>query len=201
MTLTSGQKYQLGTVVGLVVAIPLIVGVRLPYLYTSVSFSLRAFVLFPLLLLLGLYFGYFRKNRRGQTRMQVVAGRLSKWEAGKFALKFLLALPIMSALFAWLSPAYPACVAQLLKEPYAQSVARRYRVDGIRLWGGPLWSRVFELELIDSETGEIVELPLTRSRYEETHLQIGERVCAKGRMSVFGTIIDATSRDISSCSP
>src|SRR5579864_3574875 len=181
-------------------AAAVLVGYRLPYLYTQFAFQVRFIVLAPALFSALLYFGLVRRNRKNQSRYgEMLAQIPSRTGRIKTAALLIAGSIYMPLVLAWTSAFLAASAAQLSVEPFAQQFARAYRIEDIDSWGGPLWSRVFELRLRDPITGDPVSLPLRRQLYEANNWKPGEMVCIHGRRSIFGEIADVTSRNLTAC--
>lgn len=172
-------------------------GMRLPYLYTELAFSIRAFLLFPALLGLFVYFSmihrwkgqsktlYALRVRRLQTRREKLKG------AALTAFGFLL----IAGGFAWTSVAFPAWITQLFA---SKRYMHEYRINDITARSGAKWSAVFDLEMIGA-TGERVTLRLSRSRYEKSRWKSGDDICVIGRTWILGTVIDDATRYFDKC--
>lgn len=173
-------------------------GMRLPYLYTEFAFQARAFVLFPLLIGTLAYLALiYRTSKQPETlymmRMKQFSTKKEKTRATAWALFGLMLIP---GTIAWTSIAFPAWAAELFaSEPYRHA----YQVMEVKARSGPQWSALFELSLEDMSGGEPVTLRLNRRMYDEHRWKRGEMICVKGRASIFGTVIDATSTDIQQC--
>ena len=171
-------------------------GRRLPYIYTELSDHLRVFGLFPLLLGLMVYFGFiYHKSGEATGYRQ----SMNKLPVGKERVKAtawgLFGLLLISGGLAWTSTAFPAWATNLFA---TERYAYEYSIADITKRNGPVWSALFDLQLIGAE-GDEVTLRLNRIRYERNRWKTGERICVLGRTSVFGTIIDDTTRQLSRC--
>jgi hypothetical protein len=169
-------------------------------LYTPLAFKIRFFVIAPTIFCLLCYGWFFQRHKNNQSFYQSFMAQIqAKRERIKMRLVLVAAFIFLPWAVAWTSAFLSACAAQFSVEPIAQPFARSYRIETIDSWGGALWTRVFELDLRDSKTEESASLPLKRYLYEQHNWKPGEVLCARGRQSIFGTIVDDTSRDISEC--
>lgn len=169
-----------------------VTGTRLSYLYTDFSFQIRAFVLFPLLLIALVYFGFiYHKPNQKTGYKQAMSNLHSRKDRIKTTTWGLLGLILIPATIAWTSIAFPAWAAKLLAtEKYEKS----YEITDITVRSGAVWSTLFDLDLTDPLTKERVVLRLRRSQYDQSHWRSGEHICVQGRASMFGTIIDDVSK-------
>jgi hypothetical protein len=173
-------------------------GLRLPYVYTSLAFLLRVFVMFPLMLsgLTYLCFIYRKPNqltgyKQAMNNLPVGKERVKATAWG------LLGLVLIPGTLAWTSIAFPAWATQLFA---SERYAHVFQINDITVRSGAKWSTVFDLELTDA-SGEKVMLRLSRSRYEMNRWRSGEDICVIGRAWMFGAIVDGTSRDLDRCRP
>jgi hypothetical protein len=172
-------------------------GMRLPFIYTQFTFQSRAFIVFPLLLAICIYCAFIYRNGNQPSGYKQAMNRLpdrkSKLKETAWGVAGFL---LLTGGFAWTSVSFPAWAANLLA---TTAFERTYQINDITTRSGPVWRTLFELKLSDTKTGEEVELPLTRRRYETHHWKIGESICVKGRTSIFGAIADGETRDVESC--
>lgn len=175
----------------------IISGTRLSYLYTEFSFQIRAFVLFPLLLIGLAYFCfiYHKPNQKTGYRqaMSNLRTRKDRIKATAWGLLGLISIP---ATIAWTSVAFPAWAANLLAN---ERYVKAYEISDITVRSGAVWSTLFDLDLMDPSTKESAVLRLRRSQYDQSLWKRGEHICVQGRMSMLGTIIDNVSREVHNC--
>lgn len=173
-------------------------GTRLPYIYTAFATQVRTFVVFPLLLG-GLIYRIYFYRRPGQPsgfewRMSLLSSRGERLKAGLIGV---VGLFLVSGGIAWTSVAFPAWATKLFA---TDVVVHQYVVHEITRRSGPEWSTLFDLELTDARSGESVVLRLPRAQFElNRRWKPGDSICVRGRKSLFGTIVDSTSRDERSC--
>lgn len=172
-------------------------GTRLPYLYRSIDTEIRLYLIFPLLLAITVFYAFiYRKSGDKTGFQQAIENAGSKKERSRVVIYGIGGCLLCPAGIAWTSIAFPAWAAQLVADtPYSHI----YHIDDITLRSGSKWSTLFDLEM-SSPALEPVTLRLNRSRYELNHWKSGDSICVMGRTSVFGTIIDETSRELSRCS-
>lgn len=181
-------------------AVAVLVGYRLPYLYTPFSFQVRFVVIGPALFFALLYFGWIRKNSQHRSPYQQMLVQIpSKVRRIKTAFLLVVGSVYIPWGLAWSTVFLTASAAQLLVPPFAGSFTHTYHIEDIDTWGGPMWTKVYELKLTEPSSGAVVSLPLKRYLYEEHNWKPGEPICVRGRQSIFGTIIDATSRNLAGC--
>lgn len=163
-------------------------GTRLPYLYTEFAFQVRAFFIFPVLLIALIYISFIRRNGNQQTGYMSSMSTLPHWKDKIKATAWgLSGMILISGGCAWSSVAFSAWAAKLLATvPYEGA----YRVESIATRSGAAWSTLFDLHLIDVKLEEKATLRLGRSQWENRHWKAGECIFIRGRTSVFGVIID-----------
>lgn len=195
MRALDGQKVLLiSTAVLALWAGALYLGLRLPYLRTEFGLEVRAYVVFPVLLVVLLYFAFVYKNEKSggrtglQIKMAALPTRRKRWLS---VLTFLAASALMCAFVAWSATIYPAFAAELTAAtPFAQT----YTVENIRVRGGFDRTAFFDLALRPRNGSDQVGLNLGYFSDDKHQWKRGDTICARGRTSIFGTIIDATSR-------
>src|SRR6266853_720697 len=163
---------------------------RLPYLYTSFAFNIRAFVIFPVLTTLISWFLFIRKWREGgKTGYQMAMEKLEKRrERIKQTLLSLVGLILVSSTLAWTSIAFSVWATALIASaPFAQ----RYRVGDIRAV-----SSFYDVSLTGLSGNQEVALRLTPERMQQRNWATGEIVCVCGRSSIFGTIVESIGNDV-----
>ena len=172
-------------------------GTRLPYLHTHFSFLLRAYILFPTLLAPLLYAAFvYRLPNQSIGYIELIKQQSTRVRRMKAAVFSLIGLVLIPGGLAWTSIAFPAWAAEVFaRTPYVHV----YYIEDIKVRSGPVWSTLFDLDLTSIST-KPVTLRLNRSRYESNHWKTGEWICVLGRTSIFGTIIDDTSRYLGRCS-
>ena len=103
---------------------------------------------------------------------------------------------LLCAGFSWTSISYSAWATSVLAR---QELLRQYEIGRSRVWGGPMWSATYDLYLRNEGSGVEVVLPLRRSACEHSHWKSGESICVHGRTWIFGTMIEALTRDMEAC--
>ena len=179
-------------------AVIVVTGIRLPLLRTEFSFTIRAFVLFPALLLI-LWYALFRHRWRAMPD-SLYRMRIKKTAEHSERIKAML-MTIASALFvagglSWTSIAFTGWATELLASNH---YSRVYRIDDITYKSGAKWSALFDLHLIDSHGSEVTLL-LNRADYEQNHWKSDEKICVIGRTWGLGTIMSETTRMLDRCS-
>jgi hypothetical protein len=171
-------------------------GIRLPYLHTNLSWQIRAYFLFPALVFIFVYAWFLRKRKHGASKYREYVNAFStKRDKVKFSAWLIVGIFFLPGIMAWFSLAIPIWLARFTAvEPFE----RVYKITEVTSRGGT-WYRFFDLELVDQASGDTATLPLVRAKYDEQHWQAGEVFCAKGRTSVFGTIISSLSKEIADC--
>lgn len=171
-------------------------GLRVAYFYTPLAFEIRAFVIFPILVIPPLYFLFlYKKNIRGKEQtvwrvyLENLASKGQKQNIYSIVLG-LVALSLFSGIIAWSSIFIAACVAELAAHlPFSQT----YTITEITT--RRMRPRVFDLSLAKNSTeidGTI--LRLTRQRYEEHYWKVGDVICVHGRTSIFGSVADTLTK-------
>ena len=172
-------------------AICFITGSRLPYIYTDLAFKLRGLIIFPALFCIFGYFAFVYKRPGAKSGYDLAMDSLRSSAAKiKSTLLGMLGLFFLTGILSWTSIAFTAWLAELIAStPFSQT----YTISKITANSGPVWSTTFDLTLIRDKS-EIVDLRLNRVRYEEYSWKTGDVICIRGRTSVFGSIVDTTSR-------
>lgn len=166
-----------------------ITGVRLPYIYTEFSFQFRMFILFPILFCVLCYFMFFHhfkgyKVSAYNLKMKEVSSGRDKI---KEKLILIVGLVFIPAIISWTSITFPVWITKLVAtEPYLQN----FNISKIKDRG----SSGVELVLLSANTTEQVTLHLSNSRYRKKRWSRDDKICIKGRTSVFGTISDYEAR-------
>lgn len=168
---------------------------RLPYLYTPFAYNLRVYAVFPLLLLLAFWATLIHKSpNSGMSGYRTaMAGIQSRRERVKQTLLGFLGVIGIPAGLAWTLIAFPILAAYLsASQPYAEV----FRADYLKAYGNR-----YDLWMTHPTTGEEVALRQSREQVSEQRRgwNPGDMVCARGRTSVFGTLIESLSRDVSHC--
>lgn len=163
---------------------------RLPYLRTAAGFRIRAFVIFPLLVCLLVYFGYIRTSQKsgGTTGYRYMINRMtSRREKVRLTVMSLLGIPAICAAIAYSTievSAWSAYVAA--SSPFSHT----YVITRIRHLGGPLWTARYDMTLSEIDRAGIVHLILTREPYLRGQWKTEDVTCVHGRSSIFGSIVE-----------
>lgn len=177
------------TIAALVVTIGLIVvfvGIRLPYLHSTLSGQIREFVLFPLFFCGLSTFVFIYKGRRAATRFQARMRSLPTTGARiNSTILSVLGLLLIPGTGAWLSICIPAVLTQMFA---ATPIFERYEVTRVTDRGGPVIHSNVDLTIV-STTGEFV-LPVLGRTYAAHEVHTGDHICAQGRTWMLGTVID-----------
>lgn len=169
---------------------------RLPYLYTPFAFNIRAYLVAPAILVVMVWFTLIHTwGESGKTGYRMAMDGLpSRKERIKQTLLGSLGLVAVPAGLAWTLIAFPILAAYLsASQPYAEV----FRADYLKAYGNR-----YDLWMTHPATGEEVALRQSREQVSEQRRgwNPGDLVCARGRTSVFGTLIESLSRDLSACS-
>ena len=165
-----------------------VIGGSLPYLFTKKITLIRAFIIFPLLFVFLIYFAFFHKwitSGRTSFRMRFTKEELANpYIKAKYFLLSFFGCMAMSAGIAWISWGVVACAASLYsKEP----INKTYKIRSF--WGAG--SIGVDVGLINLTNGS--EYTVNEQGYYlnlGVPWKVGDIVCAKGRTSVLGTIVD-----------
>lgn len=169
---------------------------RLPYLYTPFAFNVRAYLVAPAIMSVMVWFTLIHKwEESGKTgyRMALDALPILR-EKIKLSFGGLAGLVLITAGLAWTFIAFPILAAYLLAfQPYAEV----YRVDRLEAV-----SIRYDVWMTNPDTGEEVALRQSAEQVSKQRRDWnpGDMVCARGRTSVFGTLIESLSRDLAACS-
>ena len=160
----------------------------LAYLRTQFSYYVRAYIVFPVLVVALIYFIFFHRRMKGPTgyqqRMNKIATRSGRLKALLLAVAGLLLIP---GGIAWTSYCFPAWATELFaKNRYEQS----FLVEKITERGGIRSPAVFDIMLRSEDSTMSVNLDLSRAAYKEHSLKCGERIVLVGRTWEFGTIVE-----------
>lgn len=164
-------------------------GERLPYLITEFSRDIRVLLMFPVLTAVLAWFAFaYRWKQAGQTGYAMRMAQLgSKGERVKQTVLALCGLLLIPAMVAWTSIYLVAWVAYLVSgSPFEESyqlIAKKRATGGL------------SLEMQRRSTNDEVTLRVPTEW--ATDLRPGMVVCAKGRSSAFGTVVE--SLQASSC--
>jgi hypothetical protein len=170
-----------------IVMVCYVFSVAKPYLFNEHLIFNWFYMIFPLALIFCIYFIYFHKWKvSGQTGFQM---KFSKEELANpyFKAKQVLAslfwVCVFSAASAWATWGIPACGAYFYSK---QPVTQEFVVDKLRGAG----NSGVDVGLVDKDDG--VEYSLKQPGYLSLGVpwNIGDTVCAKGRTSFFGTIVE-----------
>jgi len=191
-------KWALPVIIFVIVLWTIIIytGQRLPYLYTEFSFSIRAFFIAPLFMGFMFYFCFVYRKPGGKTGYMQAMQHLEKKEKIKGTIMGLIGFLLIGWCVSWSTVFFPAWAANIsAKNYYAES----FKISAIKARSGPEWSAFFDLYLIDSSGSNSKSLSLNRKLFDKNHWKQGEYICLIGRSSVFGTIIDIQTKDLTRC--
>lgn len=164
-------------------------GARLPYIYTDFSTICRALIIFPILFSTSFYIIFihrFKGYKVSPHRLSLERYSSTK-EKVKDTLFTLFSLGCIAAFFAYFSINISVWITKLTAtDTYSES----FIIDGVKDRG----STGVDLFLSKTDKSEKVILHLSNSRYRENNWRRYERICVKGRTSMFGTIIDHENR-------
>lgn len=184
MSRAQASRVFIATFVGIGAWIILVkTGERLPYLVTPFSRDIRAMLMFPVLAAVLAWFAFaHRWKQTGKTgyamRMAQLGSRKERVTQTMLALCGLLLVP---AMIAWTSIHLVAWVAYLVS---GSSFQEAYQIiDKKSVTGG------LSLEMQSRSTNDEVSLRV-RTQWG-ADLRSGMVVCAQGRSSVFGTVIES----------
>ena len=115
----------------------------------------------------------------------------TKGKKFKVTLWIIFGIILIPGGIAWTSAAISAWAANIIA---TESFAQTYQVTDITVRSGPVWSRLYDLDLVNiTKQEKKVILRLGRSQWEHHEWKSGDRICVQGRTSLFGTIVDITS--------
>lgn len=120
----------------------------------------------------------------------------NRTEKVKITLWSVVGLILLPAGLAYTSIAFSAWIVKLTA---VQKFSQIYEVHSVLSRSGAVWTRYYEIELLDISSGEIAYLPSTKDGYEKHLWNPEDQVCLIGRTSIFGTIIDSINNDIARC--
>ena len=159
----------------------------MPYLFNEKVILSRFYFIFPSILVFAIYFVYFHKWKvSGKTGFQM---RFSKKELAdsyfrvKQILFSLVLFVVFSAALAWSTWGIPACAAYFYSK---QPVTKEMVVNKLKGAG----NSGVDIGLVDKL--DSVQYSLKQPGYLSLGVpwNIGDTVCAKGRTSYFGTIVE-----------
>ena len=164
-------------------------GKSLSYLQTARNFQVRMYFLFPTLVLFLIWFGFLHRWREsGKSGYQMAMEKLDNGIArvlntliGVFGL---IAIP---AIFSWASVFYAAWAANLLSR---DAFSGTYRITDVRSV-----SSHYVLDLEGKDNHEEAALPVSRNALKSSNWRTGDVICARGRSSAFGTMVESISRN------
>lgn len=173
-------------------------GGNLPYLSTPFGLYFRALAIFPLLLGMGIWLGFFRVWRTtGLTSHGALTKGLSARKRYLSAAKVLVALMVMSGLISYMSSAFSALAAYVMA---TTPFARTYDVLDVKSFRASRSSTTrYDIQLMRVPGPERVSLRFTDTALSGRDWAEGARVCVVGRSSLFGTIVESVSRNLSAC--
>jgi hypothetical protein len=165
---------------------------RLGYLMTEFSFNVRAYVIFPFLILPTYGYMFFLKldpkwdaDGKRLTSHEVNLKRFkSRASRAKMWAGYLVGIPLILGFLAWLTIGIPAYLAKLVaREPFAHEFLYT---------PGAFIAKGFKFT--DALTGEQASVQPTVHLYSNFPEDLSSRsaakmVCLRGRTSVFGTIV------------
>ena len=164
------------------------IGRTLPYLFTEKITLIRVFVIFPLFFVFLIYFAFFHKwITSGHTSfcMRFTKEELANpYIKAKYFLLSFFGCMAMSVGIAWISWGLVACTANLYsKDPLNKS----YKIKAFR-GAGSAGVDVSLIDMVDNSEYSIIQSGYYLSL--SVPWKIGDIVCAKGRTSALGTIVD-----------
>ena len=159
----------------------------MPYLFNEEVILSRFYMIFPLVLMFFIYFVYFYKWQvSGQTGFQMKHSKkelANPYFKAKQVLFSLTLFVVFSAGLAWMTWGIPACGAYFYSK---QRVTQELVINKLRGAG----NSGVDIGLFDKVDG--VQYSLKQPGYLSLGVpwNIGDTVCAKGRTSFFGTIVE-----------
>lgn len=164
-----------------------IYGQRIPYLFEEEAILNRFYLIFPAIWIFFIYFIFLHKWKvSGQTGFQMQHSK-RELENLRFKIKSILHLvfwtTFFSAALAWMTWGIPACGSYFYSK---QPVTREFVVDKLRGAG----NSGVDVGLVDKADG--VKYLLKQPGYLSLGVpwSIGDNVCAQGRTSLWGTIVE-----------
>jgi hypothetical protein len=145
------------------------------------------YLLFPSLVLLLVWFGFVHRwrgtgksgYRMAMDKLESRGARLKNTAIGLFGL---IAIP---AIFSWSSVVYAAWAAYLLSHnPFLEA----YRITDVRAV-----SNYYELDLEGTSNRQQASLPVRKNAFDDGGWRVGDVICARGRSSPLGTIVESIS--------
>jgi hypothetical protein len=157
-------------------------GRQLPFLHTEAMFRVRAYVIFPLLLVTLAWFSFFHKwEMTGRTGYRMAMSSVkTTGQRIKLTALALLGLFVVSGTLAWTAVAVPIWFTVALGKESSRTEYRVVQVTGS--------GRFREAHLTRLSDGEQVTLPLTRG-YASIPIRAGEVVCATLKTSITGALV------------
>ena len=178
-------------------------GSKLPYVYTDFSRAARFYILLPAFIGIFVYIIFFFRGQKGKSAYLLI---LEKYQDREERIRMILSCILGILLFSIGFATYSIGVsARITDHTASDPFMHVYKIQTITERGGtPGFIPWIELDLSDPASGEVVMLPLNRTDYADTMhgslvLRVGETICVRGRTSIFGTIIDTTTRNADHC--
>jgi len=163
-------------------------GMDLPYLRTAFAWNVRFYVMCPLLIAMLVYLCFIR-DQNGRTGIQWALSKLpGRWQRLHLILVAVAGLFIVAGGLSWSSIAYPAWITRLCAE---QSFVKSYEITSMTSYPNTFRGRTYVLSLVDEKAAEVVELPLSDALVDDQTFTGKKWLCARGRTSMFGTIIES----------
>lgn len=163
-------------------------GSKLPYITTENSFNIRAYLMFPLFMLVFIWFGFLHKwQETGKTGYQMMmVGIKSKNERFKQAILLILGFSFLAGGVAWQSNYTMALVAKLAANKPFDETFKVYGTKGV--------SNFTEVELQNLSNKETAYIRLKYDAFGKGIWDYGAIVKIEGRTSIFGTIAEKATR-------
>ena len=170
-------------------------GKELPYLYTESASTIKLFVVFPLLVLFFIWVTLLHKwSETGLTGYQMALAHVpNRRNRIKLQVGALFGGILISATLPWMLNNYIIWVAEWTA---SRRFAHTYQVIEIK---GV--SNAYDVNMMAVPERADVSLRLTKERLAMRDWKEGDLVCAQGRTSIFGTIIETVKRGTSECVP
>lgn len=166
-----------------------IFGESLPYLATQSSSDIRVRFVFPLLSVFLVWFVFLHKwSETGATGYQMRMRELKNRSGRvKHTLILVFGLFLLAGFISWTSINFARWAAFVSpSEPFSQA----YKVISI----GAMSGAKLDIEMIGVSGGKTAWLRLTRSKHAQQDWGVGDKVCAKGKISMFGVIVETVTR-------
>ncbi len=168
-------------------------GEYLPYIDTSFAWRIRYLLVFPVLLVLMVWFFFIHKwAESGKTGYQMRMVQLTdKRTRVKETLVGGVGVPFISVMIAATAIDFTAWAAFLAP---GEPVAHTYAVVRIKAVGSK-----YDVVLHDTRSGEQVTLRQSGNHLANRDWRVDDVVCVRGKTSLFGTTIDSVARNSNNC--